>query len=126
MPSEVKVVQKVWGVERHYHNDDGYCIKMMIVVPGYQSSMHCHVKKIETFVVMEGELDLAIEFPSGVTASMIILPGESVTLQPGTWHRFRSANGKRVVFVEGSTHDDPLDTVRRNRSGKIREDSKGG
>ena len=49
-------VDKLWGSEEWLVNDEvaGYCVKRMILKPGYVCSKHFHEIKDETFYVVEG------------------------------------------------------------------------
>lgn len=104
------VVKKKWGAEYIHHNDKDYCLKQLEIVHGALSSLHYHVKKIETFLIIYGTVVLEIG-----GAELIMTVGHSVTIPPGTPHRFRTAT-PRARIVEASTFHDDKDVVRIEES----------
>src|SRR5216684_4232866 len=55
-----KFVEKVWGSEQWLRNDDKYCMKILTLKAGYQSSLHMHKVKVETFLVVSGAVKLEV------------------------------------------------------------------
>lgn len=51
---------KGWGWERWIVNKPEYCLKEMFLAKGKKCSLHYHIKKDETFYVVEGEMCLKI------------------------------------------------------------------
>ncbi|MBH11179.1 MAG: sialic acid synthase [Candidatus Marinimicrobia bacterium] len=75
-----------------------YAKKILVQLPGQDHPEHYHKRKEETFQVLYGDLTSTLD---GVSRSLE--PGESVLVQPGVWHSFKSKNG--CVFEEvSSTH----------------------
>lgn len=74
----------------------GYCKKILVQLPGQDHPKHFHKRKEETFYVVSGELHAVLD---GNTS--ILMPGEQVTISPGTWHSFSSPRG--CIFEEIST-----------------------
>jgi mannose-6-phosphate isomerase-like protein (cupin superfamily) len=69
------IVEKLWGQERILHNDSKYCMKELTINPGFKSSMHRHIVKEETFLVVAGialvEFDkMLVELPPGTHITM--------------------------------------------------------
>lgn len=73
-----------------------YCKKILIVLPGQTHPIHMHKRKEETFTVLYGELEVQYEGNSS-----IVCQGESMVVERGTNHSFRSEKG--CVFEEIST-----------------------
>jgi D-lyxose ketol-isomerase len=119
--------QKSWDRGFHKH----YAEKIMIAEFGQKHQMHFHQRKMEDIInrgggklaielhnsTEEGELsssDLRINIdglwntlPAGST--VLLAPGESITLTPGLYHRFW-AEGERVLIGEvSSVNDDHSD-----------------
>jgi len=103
----IKVVEKLWGTERWYVNEPEYCMKLMIVKPGYACSLHYHLIKKETFILTQGNLLIEI---NGDPYTM--RDGDSCTLTPNTTHRFYNYGPEDAQFIEISTHHDDADVVR--------------
>ena len=111
------IVEKLWGQERILHNDHGYCMKELTLNLGWQSSMHKHIVKRETFMAVEGVAELELD---GVTMQLNSMMNDSdfVTIAPGQWHRFRALTSPCRI-VEASTEHYDEDVVRKEESRKI-------
>lgn len=100
-----RIVHKNWGHEEIIHNGE-YCCKRLVYTHPKASSLHCHVKKHETFVVGAG----IFVIDNGLGATKRMVAGDWVVLPPRYDHRIRCL--KPGFIVEASTHDDPEDCVR--------------
>lgn len=107
------IVPKLWGGEEIIVNTDLYCGKILTIVKGAQSSLHYHTKKVETFYVLEGRIALEVETDMGTSKfdRMVMVSGETAHIPAGLLHRFAGLD-QRNVFIEFSTHDDPVDSYR--------------
>lgn len=102
-------VSKVWGHEEIITNNDKYCMKMLFLREGYQSSFHMHKEKDETFLVISGRVKLEVKpyfhtHPDQCDVVHVIRlkAGGSYRLEPYTPHRFSSIDGDATI-VEAST-----------------------
>ena len=73
-----------------------YCKKLIVQLPRQKHPYHHHLKKEETFLVLHGNAEIEINGHRKEYA-----PGEMITVHPGEWHKFQTANG--VIFEEVST-----------------------
>lgn len=110
---------KIWGGEQILVNTDLYCAKLMWVSAHYQCSMHRHLIKDETFIVLEGDVVLELE-----DKIIRMEKGDRVHVPRGSWHRFRNQNnavfpGFPSKILEISTHHDDADVERREESCEI-------
>ena len=106
------IVEKKWGKEIILAREEEYACKLLVIDPGKISSLHCHLQKVETFVVVDGEVwfqhrDLIYHF----------FEGDKIRVIPGEFHRFWSEDG--ATLLEVSSKDDPEDNERRTLSGDI-------
>lgn len=107
----IKKVPKVWGIEYWLVNVPEYCSKLLVVNAGFQCSLHYHIKKRETFVLLAGDIDVTLRGgPDFTLASKKLSEGERCEIFPGLAHRFSSDNG--AALLEISTHHDDSDVVR--------------
>lgn len=105
-----KTVNKNWGYETWFENNELYCGKKLVCKDQVWSSdgwYHYHPKKDETFFVIEGSLVLDIEGRSAV-----LTEGVSKRILPNTRHRFRSLGKAKCVFIEVSTTHCDTDSIR--------------
>lgn len=115
-----KIVNKTWGYELHYRNDDKYCMKWLhfegpetIVSetdPKYSTSMHFHVLKHETLLVVNGTLTLDL-IVNKVHQRHILNQGDAWVVCPGHVHRLSALHGP-LDLIEASTKDYEDDSVR--------------
>ena len=73
-----------------------YCKKLIVQLPGQYHPTHFHALKEETFQVLYGTLHADVD-----GHEHILLPGETLLIQPGVWHSFWSDGG--TIFEEVST-----------------------
>ena len=111
------IIEKLWGQERILHNDHGYCMKELTLNLGWQSSMHKHVVKRETFMAVEGIVELEINGDT-MRLNATVIGSDFVTIAPGQWHRFRALTSPCRI-VEASTEHYDEDVVRREGSRQI-------
>ena len=86
-----------------------YAKKILVQLPGQKHPMHYHKLKEETFIVLSGELISNLD-----GAEKLLKPGDSLTVPPGVWHKFRTETG--CVFEEISTTAYSNDSVYRDPS----------
>ena len=117
------VSKKLWGSEHLVTNTEKYCVKVMTVKPGTQVSLHFHMKKEETFILVSGQL--IVETLSGKDCkksyACLSKVGDAITLKPGTPHTFYCPDDQvgSTVFVEASTQDFADDSYRIYQSKTI-------
>lgn len=88
-------------------NEPEYCSKYLTLEPGQECPLHYHKLKKETFFVLNGEVKLWVD---GQT--IMLIPGENFTINPGALHSFDSLGG--AVIEEVSTHDENSDSYFKN------------
>ena len=93
-----------YGLERFYEigctlieciNRD-YAKKLVIQLPGQWNPVHYHMKKDETFQILQGALEVELE-----GKRRVLEPGDAVWIPCGVWHGFGTQTG--VIFEEIST-----------------------
>ena len=121
---DFQLTPKLWGSELELVNNESYCGKVLTLDPGYQCSLHYHPMKKETFCVLEGQVLMEIYSPKGYVgheyrrSNQLIFghfsmnPGDRVTIEPNTPHRFRALKGNRAMIMEISTPHSDDDVVR--------------
>lgn len=109
-------VQKVWGREIILTNKS-YCAKFMVLNAGFRCSLHRHLRKDETFFVLQGII--GVEWGTNPALMHIEYkgPGDPLPLLPGTYHRFWQASDDQAIMLEVSSHHDDADVERLEESG---------
>ena len=101
----MKIVNKTWGREIWMVNNELYCGKILELYKNKRCSYHYHRKKDETFYLLNGKILLEI---NGDTS--ILIPGDSVRINPGTRHRYTGLEDSEIIEI--STHHSDSDTYR--------------
>ena len=114
-------VPKIWGEEIWLTNIALYCAKFLALKDGYQCSVHRHLRKTETFFVLEGVVNLEVQTgpDQQVLKTIRLQAGESYHLAVGVFHRFSTAEPGGALILEVSTKHDDLDVERQEDSRAI-------
>jgi D-lyxose ketol-isomerase len=97
----------LWGYEVWIENNELYCNKLLVVNKGFQSSLHYHKKKDETFIILKGKVELVCYHsakPHVILFNGVLKAGDKFRIEPGEIHRFKS-NTKQSVIMEVSLSD---------------------
>ena len=106
-----EIVQKGWGHEIIFVNNDLYCGKILHFNTGAKFSMHYHLKKKETWYIKTGTF--IFRFIDTKTADIIEMPlniGDSITNEIGEPHQIICL--KEGDVFEVSTHHFDSDSYR--------------
>jgi mannose-6-phosphate isomerase len=99
-----QVVDKPWGREIWYADEDRYAGKILEVTKGHALSLQKHERKKETMYLQSGRLLYHLN-----GAEFEMSPGECITINAGDVHRITALED--AVILEVSTPD--LDDVVR-------------
>ena len=89
-------VDKPWGYELRFVRTERYAGKVIFIKAGHQLSLQYHERKDEAFFVQSGSLELVL----GRDQTVLVLgPGDSKHLEPGTIHRFRAVTDTLLFEV---------------------------
>lgn len=128
-----KFVKKTWGLEYWFSNVDeikelpldesmvtkqeklSYCGKLLYVEHNKWSSnfkFHYHKIKDESFMVLEGYLQIDYVVNENEIKSILLNPLQTFRIKPGTKHRFTSVTEFGCKFIEVSTFHSDDDSYR--------------
>ena len=85
-----------WGAALIHLINRDYSKIVVVMLPGQKYPEHMHITKDETYYILHGTLEVSVE---GKTQTL--LPGQTLSVQKGVNHSFRTADG--VVFEEIAT-----------------------
>ena len=113
VPTNQSFHEKGWGHELWIENCGEYCGKRLFFKDvGSRTSMHFHVKKLETMFVEKGCVDIElIEVSNGLRYTRTLYEGESLMIMRAQPHQIVSREDGTVVF-EFSTHHLENDSFR--------------
>jgi quercetin dioxygenase-like cupin family protein len=101
---------KGWGHEEWKCNTELYCAKYLHVEAGKRCSLHYHKIKDETFIILDGLIEMEYLFDIADLAMNTLRPGDKIRIYPGVAHRFKAINDS--IILEVSTHHDETDSIR--------------
>lgn len=110
----------IWGYEKWLVNDEKLDIgcKLLIIFPGFISSLHQHETKHEYFQVLSGELKLHL-WDNKCNSYQVrnLEAGKQHFIPANTEHRFETGTKQFVLLLEVSTFEDE----KTHKSEKARE-----
>jgi len=83
-------VQKPWGLERWLELNQWYALKLIRMKPGKRCSLQYHREKVESNVVIRGDVTVIMAFPRGrgtVLKKRRFRAGEGWSVPAGVVHR---------------------------------------
>lgn len=106
-----KIVEKGWGREIIFVNNEEYCGKILQFNKGKKFSMHYHLLKKETWYVSKGTFILNwIDHEEGKTYSEYLKVGDTITNERGEAHQLEALEDSDLFEV--STHHEDYDSYR--------------
>lgn len=99
-------VPKGWGHEVIFVNNELYCGKVLVFKKGCKFSMHYHVIKQETWYVQSGDFIFNwIDTENGITHTMELKTGDSVTIPIGMPHQLHALTDGEIFEVSTQHFD---------------------
>lgn len=110
---EPQIVEKAWGREIIFWNNDDYCGKVLVFDKGTRTfSMHFHVQKHETWYVAWGEFRFkGIDPENSQPYEFILKKGDVLPVFQGYCHQLIGLEETNGIF-EASTRDFCKDSYR--------------
>lgn len=101
-----EIVEKGWGREIIFINNDEYCGKILCFEKGKKFSMHYHLKKKETWYVSKGSFILVwVDTENGTTYREQLKEGEIITNERGEPHQLIALEYSEVFEVSTKHYD---------------------
>ena len=95
-----------WGYEIWIENTSYYCSKLLVLMNQIKGSLHYHKIKRETFIILQGTVQLR------VGDSVLVLDvNDKVFVERGTLHQFQALSTTAVI-MEISTHHEDSDSYK--------------
>jgi mannose-6-phosphate isomerase-like protein (cupin superfamily) len=101
----MKKIEKPWGHEEIWALTDKYVGKILHILSGHKLSLQYHIKKEETFRILNGTMDLQIG--SGMNEQILRMnSGDIFHCPPGTIHRMIALTDVDILEVSTTELDD--------------------
>jgi len=94
-------IQKPWGYEELIEVNEKYIVKRLMMKAGCRCSLQYHRDKVETIIILGGELKLTYGTSLEKLESRMLSYGCSMTLKNGTLHRMEAL--VNTIYLEAST-----------------------
>lgn len=108
---------KIWGVTSEVYRDDTVSVNYLEIKAHGFCSEHCHARKTNIFIVLEGELAVRVWRDRALIDFTVLKPGMSLHVLPGQWHQFEAKTVVRALEIYRVRLEDP-DIDRRTQGGK--------
>jgi mannose-6-phosphate isomerase-like protein (cupin superfamily) len=101
------IVEKGWGREIIFANNNEYCGKLLQFNEGKKFSMHFHIKKRETWYVSKGRFIFShIDLEKGITNNEFLYVGDIITLERGEPHQLEALEDSEIIEVSTQHFDE--------------------
>lgn len=100
------IVEKSWGRELWIRNTPDYCGKILEFDKNKNFSMHYHLKKDETWFVLNGSFIMEyFDLEKAIRKQKEIKEGDVVCLCPGVLHKLTAIEDSRIMEVSTQHFD---------------------
>lgn len=89
---------KVWGTTTRIFYSETCRVEYAEIKPGFRSSNHKHIHGHNLFYVISGELKI-VSKKIGLDDEVVLGAGHTLTVDPGTVHRFESVTYVKLIEV---------------------------
>ena len=89
----MELIKKPWGQEEILETNERYTVKRLLMKNGCQCSYQYHEKKLETIMVISGELTIVYE-----DGEKQYISGDVITIEPFKKHRMAARNGDSLYY----------------------------
>ena len=94
------IIQRPWGTYRVLDQQMGWAVKELTLEPGKSLSDQRHAYRSEHWHVVEGIVNIAVEYIDGKKNKLIIGPKDSGDIPILTWHRAYNDTTKQATVIE--------------------------
>jgi len=117
--SRAKRYPKGWGEEVWIVNNEKYCGKLLKFNEGAEFSMHYHIKKEETWCVLEGHLVLKYyNLTTAEEEEMNLIVGDVVHIKPCVPHKLIAVQKSSIMEVSTQHFEEDSYRIQKGDSQK--------
>jgi len=92
--------QRLWGKYRNLDANGHWKVKELSIDVGKSLSDQRHFKRSEHWHIVDGQLEMVLEFDDGTTESKIHKVGSSIDIPINTWHKATNVGNCPVKVIE--------------------------
>lgn len=95
-----RFAERDWGQWKVYDEGTGWKLKQLVIYPGQSLSNQKHNHRRENFWVLEGEIQIDLEWDDGRWQIQILHPNTDFCIPQGVWHKTTNIGTKPAVIAE--------------------------
>jgi len=92
--------QRLWGKYRDLDENGHWKVKELSIDIEKSLSDQRHFNRSEHWHIVDGELEMVLEFPNGYETKKIYKTGDSIDIPKKTWHKATNVGDKPVKVIE--------------------------
>ena len=92
--------QRLWGKYRDLDQNGHWKVKELSIDPDKSLSDQRHVKRSEHWHIVDGDLQMDLEFSNGYKTSKVYKTGESIDIPQLAWHKATNVGESPVKVIE--------------------------
>ena len=92
--------QRLWGKYRDLDQNGHWKVKELSIDPNKSLSDQRHFKRSEHWHIVDGDLEMNLEFGNGYKTSKIYKTGDSIDIPINTWHKATNVGETPVKVIE--------------------------
>lgn len=92
--------RRLWGKYRNLDNNGHWKVKELSIDVGKSLSDQRHFVRTEHWHIVDGELEMNLEFSNGYKTSNIYRSGDSIDIPQKTWHKATNVGSRPVKVIE--------------------------
>ena len=93
-------VQRLWGKYRNLDNNGHWQVKELSIDVKKSLSDQKHFVRSEHWHIVDGKLEMNLEFQNGYKTSKVYTTGDSIDIPPCTWHKAINVGKNPVKVIE--------------------------
>ena len=92
--------ERAWGKYTVLDKGDGWQVKQLEFYQGHSLSDQRHFKRSEHWHVVDGVINMFLEDKQGRQTSTLLVPGDSIDIPVGWWHKAVNIDNKSAKVIE--------------------------
>ena len=92
--------ERTWGKYRDLDRNGHWKVKELSIDPGKSLSDQKHFQRSEHWHIVDGELEMYLEYSNGYKTSKVYKTGESIDIPVATWHKATNVGSQPVKVIE--------------------------
>lgn len=92
--------ERAWGKYTVLHKGDNWRVKELVFYQGKALSDQRHFKRSEHWHVVDGVINMILEDKQGRKTSTLLVPGDSIDIPLGWWHKAVNLDNKDAKVIE--------------------------